>query len=336
MALEDGREPFLDLGAHLAQRDRARDVGCGLAVLAAGIDEVDRPRFEAAVRARRAPVMRQRGVRPDRRDRGKTRPLEKRIAGPLPLEPFGGAELVDAGVNVTPIIDRQYFHSIYFREPGGVLFEIATDDPGFAIDEPLEQLGERLMLPARYEPHRAAIRMAGKEDEEGHEHGHEMPVLNMTRSSLRFNGAIKQLGRAFEQLQFDLGYSDYSHREVEAGVTGTEFLNRQFTYMGTFDQRKRGPWTGRFGFWGLERDYETRGEEALAPPVDHAAFALFGLQELSWERARMQFGGRWERKATKKSRTFRPNVHKQRIFFGGASLRVNVCTRCLKTMTKSV
>jgi glyoxalase family protein len=53
--------------------------------------------------------------------------------------------------DLTPIIDRQYFHSIYFREPGGVLFEIATDPPGFATDEPLEHLGSSLKLPPRLE-----------------------------------------------------------------------------------------------------------------------------------------------------------------------------------------
>ena len=58
---------------------------------------------------------------------------------------------------VTPIIDRSYFHSIYFREPGGVLFEISTDPPGFAIDEPVDHLGERLMLPPWLEPSRADI-----------------------------------------------------------------------------------------------------------------------------------------------------------------------------------
>jgi glyoxalase family protein len=59
--------------------------------------------------------------------------------------------------NVTPIIDRIYFHSIYFRETGGVLFEIATDPPGFAIDEPMEKLGETLKLPPWLEPHRSRI-----------------------------------------------------------------------------------------------------------------------------------------------------------------------------------
>jgi hypothetical protein len=59
-----------------------------------------------------------------------------------------------AGIDVTPVIDRQYFHSVYFREPGGVLFEIATDPPGFTLDEPAAELGTRLMLPPVYEAKR--------------------------------------------------------------------------------------------------------------------------------------------------------------------------------------
>lgn len=62
-----------------------------------------------------------------------------------------------AGFGVTDVMDRSYFHSIYFREHGGVLFEIATDTPGFAIDEPVEALGESLKLPEWYEPNRTAI-----------------------------------------------------------------------------------------------------------------------------------------------------------------------------------
>jgi glyoxalase family protein len=61
------------------------------------------------------------------------------------------------GLGVTPQIDRFYFRSIYFREPGGVLFEIATDGPGFATDEDAEHLGERLSLPPFLEPRREAI-----------------------------------------------------------------------------------------------------------------------------------------------------------------------------------
>ena len=61
------------------------------------------------------------------------------------------------GLSITPQIDRQYFHSLYFREPGGVLFEIATDNPGFTVDESLEELGKNLKLPAQYESQRASI-----------------------------------------------------------------------------------------------------------------------------------------------------------------------------------
>lgn len=67
-------------------------------------------------------------------------------------------EKVEAfGLSITPQIDRNYFHSLYFREPGGVLFEIATDNPGFTVDESLEELGQNLKLPAQYESQRAAI-----------------------------------------------------------------------------------------------------------------------------------------------------------------------------------
>lgn len=65
--------------------------------------------------------------------------------------------LGELGLGVSPVIDRAYFKSIYYREPGGVLFEIATDQPGFAIDESVETLGTKLSLPPRLEPHRAEI-----------------------------------------------------------------------------------------------------------------------------------------------------------------------------------
>ncbi len=66
-------------------------------------------------------------------------------------------DIIRAGLNPTPVIDRQYFHSIYFREPGGVLFEIATDPPGFTLDEPEEELGTSLKLPPWLEASRKHI-----------------------------------------------------------------------------------------------------------------------------------------------------------------------------------
>ncbi|MGO1052217.1 ring-cleaving dioxygenase [Crossiella sp. CA198] len=69
-------------------------------------------------------------------------------------------ELLDRGVRVTEILDRQYFRSIYFREPGGTLLEVATDGPGFAADEPLLELGRALKLPPWLEPSREQIQHA--------------------------------------------------------------------------------------------------------------------------------------------------------------------------------
>jgi glyoxalase family protein len=64
------------------------------------------------------------------------------------------------GLNVTPVVDRQYFRSIYFREPGGVLFEIATDPPGMDWDEPVEALGSGLRLPRWLESRRSDVEAA--------------------------------------------------------------------------------------------------------------------------------------------------------------------------------
>lgn len=66
-------------------------------------------------------------------------------------------QLLSAGYHVTPVQDRNYFNSIYFREPGGILFEIATNPPGFSVDEPVSELGTTLKLPSQYEARRAKL-----------------------------------------------------------------------------------------------------------------------------------------------------------------------------------
>jgi len=83
------------------------------------------------------------------------------------------AALIAAGRDVTHVYDRRYFHSIYFREPGGVLFEIATDPPGFTLDEPAAELGARLALPPWLEESRPAI--------EAHLPPITLPVARTTR-----------------------------------------------------------------------------------------------------------------------------------------------------------
>jgi glyoxalase family protein len=82
------------------------------------------------------------------------------------------SELVSAGFNVSPVMDRNYFHSIYYREPGGVLFEIATDPPGFSVDESPEDLGSKLMLPPWLEGHRSFLEAT-------------LPLLTPSRATVR-------------------------------------------------------------------------------------------------------------------------------------------------------
>jgi glyoxalase family protein len=78
-------------------------------------------------------------------------------ASPMDEHEAWQRRVAEAGAHPTPVIDRFYFKSIYFREPSGVLFEIATIGPGFATDEPLEHLGERLSLPPAFEHLRAEV-----------------------------------------------------------------------------------------------------------------------------------------------------------------------------------
>jgi len=66
-------------------------------------------------------------------------------------------KILSRGLHITPKINRDYFYSVYFREPGGVLFELATDNPGFTVDEPSGELGTHLKLPVQYEPMRKEI-----------------------------------------------------------------------------------------------------------------------------------------------------------------------------------
>jgi len=97
-----------------------------------------------------------------------------------------------------------------------------------------------------------------------------------------------------EKLSLNLDYSDWHHQELAGGVVGTEFVNRQYSYRAVADQRPRGGLSGSFGVNGLRRSYKVRGEEQITPPVTQTSFALFGLEEIPLERARVQLGGRLE------------------------------------------
>ena len=123
--------------------------------------------------------------------------------------------------------------------------------------------------------------------------------IDARRATYRFDWGLLNFGRGLDNFTLKLNFTDWEHEEVEffedgEREVGTRFDNRQFVYRGEFEQRPKGSLTGRFGFWGLQRDYDVAGEEALSPPVDQTGFAAFALEELAFEQIKFQFGGRLE------------------------------------------
>ena len=137
------------------------------------------------------------------------------------------------------------------------------------------------------------------EEEGDHEDEIERLALESRRESYRVNWGLQDLGSPIESFVLKLGYVDWEHDEIEVfedgeSVLGTSFQNDQFVYRGLFEQSERGPLSGRFGFWGIDRAYQAVGEEALTPPIEQQGLAFFALEELAFERFKVQFGGRLE------------------------------------------
>lgn len=155
------------------------------------------------------------------------------------------------------------------------------------------------------------------EEEEDHDHhAHENVSLPNQRWNLRLNGGQR------DRFQYSLNYSDWKHQEVADGEVETRFFNKQLDYRFLVEQPRRGPLSGSFGVWGLRRDYEVRGAEAITPPTIQNAFAGYGVETISLERVRLQFGGRVE------TNRYRPRVGLERNFTGfsggaGASVPID-------------
>ena len=152
-------------GLHaIALSERQLDPSAGMLTdllgMSVATEDGDRTRFGMAAGASGTLVDVLAGVRDRGRQAGGTVHHVAFRAPDLATMAAWREKLLSRGVGVTEILDRQYFTSIYFREPGGVLFEIATDEPGFAIDEPLLELGRALKLPPWLEPSREQIAAA--------------------------------------------------------------------------------------------------------------------------------------------------------------------------------
>ena len=136
-------------------------------------------------------------------------------------------------------------------------------------------------------------------DEDEHEDEIERIALDTQRRSYRLSWGLNDLGPVIDRFSLKVSYTDWAHDEIEHfedGDTaiGTSFRNDQLIYRGELEQVKRGRLSGRFGFWGIDRSYEVSGEEALSPNTDQDGLALFALEELGFERFKLQFGGRVE------------------------------------------
>jgi iron complex outermembrane recepter protein len=109
--------------------------------------------------------------------------------------------------------------------------------------------------------------------------------------------------------------------EAETGEIGTAFRNNTYLYRGLFEEQRYGRLSGSFGFWGMHRDYESIGAEALAPPTTQNAFALFALQAINFEHMALQFGGRFEHNGYNPTGLVRRSFNG---FSGAAGLRVPI------------
>ena len=178
----------------------------------------------------------------------------------------------------------------WFGERGFVSVGIRANDAKYGVPFAGEFHGHHHHEEEGEEDH------VGEEEEDEHE---ELRIdLAMRQQAYQVNWGLRSLGPALESFVMKLSYGTYRHDEIEfegdERRIGTTFDNDQFVYRGVFEQEKRGPLTGRFGFWGMERDYSAAGEEALSPPIDQQSFALFALEEFDFERVKLQFGGRLE------------------------------------------
>jgi iron complex outermembrane receptor protein len=124
----------------------------------------------------------------------------------------------------------------------------------------------------------------------------EVVYLNPKRQSIHLDAGVSERDWFVRGAEVSLQYNDYRHDEIDSftDAVNTAFKNKTLDFRTVLDQRRVGKWSGSFGVWGLHRDYDSAGEEALAPPTTQNAVALFVLEKLDFERVSLQWGGRFE------------------------------------------
>lgn len=153
----------------------------------------------------------------------------------------------------------------------------------------------------------------------------ESVFLTMRRHSVSLKGGFRETGTLIDSGTFSAQYNDYEHSENDSftGLANTTFKNKTFVYNAMFDHQRVGRHSGTFGFWGQRRDFDTVGEEAIAPPTKQNSFAAFGLEKIDFDRLSLQFGARVEHNS------YDPDGLMQRSFTGvsaAAGMRVQTWT----------
>jgi iron complex outermembrane recepter protein len=192
-------------------------------------------------------------------------------------------------------LDRRRFgipYAPFFEE--GAFLTTEEGEPCEAEEEK-EKFGKGGEVPCQYNPFliRDAFSRSLPEVPE------EAIDLRMRRNNYRVRGGFRNLNSPIPQGNFYIDFSDYKHEEIETadGIDeiATNFFNDVFSYRALFQQARYKNLSGRFGFEGFQRSYLTEGAEQLVDGrVRQRNFALFALQELSFDRVALQFGGRVE------------------------------------------
>jgi iron complex outermembrane receptor protein len=142
--------------------------------------------------------------------------------------------------------------------------------------------------------------------------------------NIKFNGGFRDVAAFVESGKFTINISRYKHDELEDSTVGTTLSNNTYSYRGMFEQKRYGKLTGRFGFDGFTRDYLITGAERLIEgKVKHDSIAVFGLEELKFDRVTLQFGGRVERNAYNPENTALTD-RSFTGFSGGAGIRIGL------------
>ncbi len=194
-----------------------------------------------------------------------------------------------------------------YRSPEERIFNSRTRS--YTGSTGLSYYGKKNWFTSSFTSQRGLYQLHYKEEEEHHEeeeegHAHENVALPNQRWNFRLNGGMR------DRYQYSLNYSDWKHQEVADGEVETRFFNKQLDYRFLVEQPRRGPLSGSFGVWGLRRDYESRGAEAITPPTVQNAFAGYAVETINLEKFRIQLGGRVE------TNRYRPRTGLSRDFTG--------------------